>query len=116
MRRWFTKGVAGSITVGGSCLVWLASSARAGTDLWDLPPLRYSDTQATDVLAGLARDLATGKTKVEGETELERLRLVLKYLRVPEESQILVVSKPRHQNSLIRPSNPRGTLYFSMNA
>ncbi len=67
------------------------------------------------MLAGLAHDLASGKTKVEGETELERLRFVLKFLHVPEESQVLVFSKTSHQNSLIRPSNPRA-LYFSMNA
>jgi len=32
----------------------LAQSAPGDTDVWDLPPLRYSDTAATDPLSKLA--------------------------------------------------------------
>lgn len=99
------------------CLLWfmsLACCAAGAEDFWDLAPIRYSDTAPGDALAALAADLATGKTKVEGETGLERLRFVLKTLHVPEDSQVLVFSKTSHQNSLIRPDNPRA-LYFSEN-
>ncbi len=99
------------------CLLWFMSMvccAEAADDFWDLAPIRYSDTAPTDALASLAADLAAGKTKVEGETGLERLRFVLKSLQVPEDSQVLVFSKTSHQNSLIRPDNPRA-LYFSEN-
>lgn len=92
-------------------ITFLAPAVQASQDLWDLAPVLYSDTQPTDALAVVAADLASGSTKVKGETELDRLRFVLKALHVPEESQILVFSKTSHQNSLIRPDNPRALFY-----
>lgn len=112
------NGGDGIISLAMRCLFFLAiscSMTRADVDFWDLAPIRYSDTRPTDTLALLAADLSSGKRKVEGATELERLRFVLKTLDVPEESQVLVFSKTSHQNSLIQPENPRA-LYFSMNA
>jgi hypothetical protein len=93
----------------------LLQSALADSELWDLPPLRYSDSAATDSLAKLAADLASGARKIEGVTDLERLRFVLKELRVSEASQVLVFSKTSFQNALIHPQNPR-SLYFSEEA
>ena len=96
-------------------MILLVQSAPADTDVWDLPPLRYSDASATDSLAKLAADLASGVRKLEGATGLDRLRFVLKELRVPEASQVLVFSKTSFQNPLIHPQNPR-SLYFSEEA
>jgi hypothetical protein len=96
-------------------LAILVQRAPADIDVWDLPPLRYSDTKATDRVAGLADDLASGARKFDGTHGLERLRFVLKELRVPEESQVLVFSKTSFQNRLILPQNPR-SLYFSEEA
>ncbi len=93
----------------------LAQSAPGDTATWDLQPLRYSDTAATDPLSKLAADLATGARKVEGATGLDRLRFVLRELQVPEASQVLVFSKTSFQNRLIHPRNPR-SLYFSEEA
>lgn len=87
---------------------------HAQVDLWDLPPLRYSDTAATDELTQLASDWQSGKRTLQGTTELARVREILAALRVPESSQILVFSKTSKQNSLIHPGNPRA-LYFSNN-
>lgn len=96
-------------------MLTLTQSAPADTDIWDMPPLRYSDTAPTDSLSKLAADLASGVRKAEGATALDRLRFVLKELRVPEESQVLVFSKTSFQNPLINPRNPR-SLYFSDDA
>ena len=96
-------------------MILLVQSAPADTDVWDLPPLRYSDASATDSLAKLAADLASGVRKLEGATGLDRLRFVLKELRVPEASQVLVFSKTSFQNPRIHPQNPR-SLYFSEEA
>ena len=96
-------------------LLLTVGAAMASEDFWDLAPIRYSDAVSKDALVQLAADLASGKRKVEGETGLDRLRFVLKALQVPEESQVLVFSKTSHQNTLIRPDNPRA-LYFSKNA
>jgi hypothetical protein len=96
-------------------ILTLVQSAPADTDIWDLPPLRYSDTVATDPLSKLAADLASGACAIKGITGLDRLRFVLHELRVPEESQVLVFSKTSFQNPLIHPHNPR-SLYFSVEA
>ncbi len=84
----------------------------AQVDLWDLPPLRYSDTASTDRLARLAQDWQSGKKQLEGKTEVARVKEILAALQVPEGSQILVFSKTSKQNNLINPRNPRA-LYFS---
>jgi hypothetical protein len=89
--------------------------ACAATDPWEMPPMRYSETAASDVLAKMAADSADGEIHVEGKTPLEKLRFVLRLLDVPEESQILVFSKTSKQNPLISPDNPR-CLFFNENS
>ena len=93
----------------------LVRCALAEADFWDLAPIRYSDTKAEDALSRLAADLASGAKRVEGASGLERLEFVLRELKVPAESQVLVFSKTSHQNPLIHPRNPRA-LYFSEDA
>lgn len=89
--------------------------AVAESDVWDLPPLRYSETAATDAMAKLAASAPPGMVPTNGETPLGKLRFVLKLLDVPEESQILVFSKTSKQNPLINPGNPR-CLFFNENS
>ena len=86
--------------------------ACAATDVWDLPPLRYSDSPANDPLARLAASAAPGLAPATAGTPLERLHFVLGLLGVPVESQMLVFSKTSKQNSLIHPGNPR-CLFFN---
>lgn len=101
---------------GGVVGIWLGLCASAlAVDLWELPPLNYSETEATDPVATLAAGLAKGTRVVEGATPLERLRFILKLLEIPAESQILVFSKTSKQNALIRPDHPRA-IYFNENA
>lgn len=92
-----------------------AGFSAAATDAWDLPPLRYSETAATDALAKLAANAQPGMVPATGKSPLERLRFVLKLLDVPEESQILVFSKTSKQNELINPGNPR-CIFFNENS
>jgi hypothetical protein len=96
-------------------LAWAGPAARAAIDIWDMPPLRYSDTAATDPLAVLAAGSPPGMVPTDARTPLERLRFVLKLLEVPEESQVLVFSKTSKQNPLIHPGNPR-CLFFNENS
>lgn len=93
----------------------MAAGQMLAAELWELPPIRYGETEPKDAVAALARDLASGAKRLEGETELERLKFVLKVLAVPEESQVLVFSKTSHQNPRIGPRTPRA-LFFSENA
>lgn len=90
-------------------------TAPAATDLWDMPPLRYSETASTDPIANLAAELAKGERKIEGITPLDQLRFVLKHLDIPEASQMLVFSKTSKQNPLIHPGNPR-CVFFNENS
>ncbi len=91
--------------------VFRAATAEA-VEVWELEPIRYSDTAATDRIARLSADLASGREKLPEGTDLEKLRHVLGLLRIPVESQMLVFSQTSHQNALIRPENPR-CLYFN---
>jgi len=109
-----TRKAAGMLRV-FACALACCGSARAATDIWDMPPLRYSDTAATDPLAVLAAGAPHGKVPTDARTPLERLRFVLKLLDVPEESQVLVFSKTSKQITLIHPGNPR-CLFFNENS
>ncbi len=98
----FFQGIA--LTIAGIGMV------SAATDPWDLPPLRYSDTSATDAIAKLA-----GGDDIKGLTPLDKLKFVLKLLEIPDASQMLVFSKTSKQNPLIHPGNPR-CLFFNENS
>jgi hypothetical protein len=93
-------------------LLLLVLPLHAQVDAWDLPPVSYSDTPATDRVVRLAEKWEKDPASAPGGTPLERVRTILRELRVPETSQVLVFSKTSKQNGLIRPGNPRA-LYFS---
>lgn len=85
---------------------------KGQVDLWDLPPLRYSDQSPNDALSKLAADWQSGAAKLTGRTALERVQEVLRALKISATSQVLVYSKTSKQNGLIHPGNPRA-LFFS---
>ncbi len=91
----------------------LGATGRA-VDIWELPPVRYSETAASDPVSKLADEIRKGR-RIEGMAPLERLRFVLNLLDIPGESQVLVFSKTSKQNALIHPGNPRA-IYFNANA
>lgn len=97
-----------------ACLV-VVQMAMGHVDVWDLPPINYSDTPSSDPVAKWANKLGPGQTELEGKTPLEKLAFVLELLDVPVSSQSLVFSKTSKQIGLINPRNPRA-LYFSENA
>ncbi len=88
---------------------------HAATDPWDLPPIRYSETTATDAIATLQKELEANPQLLNGLSPLDRLRFILKRLDIPEESQILIFSKTSKQNPLITPTNPR-SIFFNEHA
>lgn len=99
-------------------VIWslvLAVPVGAVTDLWELPPVKYSETEATDRLAELKKALEGGEAEWPQGGGLALLRFVLKKLEVPESSQALVFSRTSLQNERIGPANPRA-LYFSPDA
>lgn len=93
----------------------LCTTLARGAELWELPPLRYADTPATDPIARLARELAAAKRQLAGATPLDRVKAVLELLEIPVSSQVLVFSKTSKQNHLITPAHPRA-VFFNENA
>lgn len=95
-------------------LLGLSVTSQGATDPWELPPVRYSETESQDPVARLAREIKEGR-RIPEMPPLERLRFVLNLLEIPEESQVLVFSKTSKQNALIHPGNPR-CLFFNENS
>jgi hypothetical protein len=87
----------------------------AATDLWDMPPIRYSETASNDPISKLAKEIESGKREIRALEPLARLHFILNLLEIPQESQILVYSKTSKQNALIHPGNPR-CVFFNENA
>lgn len=86
--------------------------AVAQRQFYELPPVSYSETEATDPMATLAKTWMAGKAGMPKGRPLEVLRSVLEQLDVPEESQVMVHSRTSLQNNLITYRNPRA-IYHS---
>lgn len=79
----------------------------------DHPAIQYSQTPATDPVARLDQQLASGKAKLEfGPDGLGYLPSLLKNLGVNVDSQIMVFSKTSFQAAKISPRAPRA-LFFN---
>ncbi|MEK0425554.1 MAG: hypothetical protein RJB11_1645 [Planctomycetota bacterium] len=81
-------------------------------DSFDLPPIRYSESKPTDPVSVLKRKLASGEVVLEHDEKYGVLPSLLKELKIPVESQVLVFSKTSLQIHKISPTNPRA-LYFN---
>ena len=81
-------------------------------DFYEQAPIHYSDTQATDPVASMVKAFENGTLNLDTSTEKAMLLDVLKRLKVPVTSQVLVYSRTSLQRDLISPATPRA-LYFS---
>jgi hypothetical protein len=81
---------------------------------YEQPPINYSATQPQDPIAGLQARLAAGEVKY-GDTDRDLLQALLRELKIPVESQVVVFSKTSLQRQRIRPDHPR-VIYFTDNA
>lgn len=94
--------------------ILLGSPVEAQRDFFELPPIRYSETESSDSLAKLASAWKKGDLPMPKGKPLDILRTVLKQLEVPEESQVMVHSRTSLQNHFITYRNPRA-IYYSDN-
>lgn len=92
------------------CGILAAGTAR-GDDL-DQPPIRYAKTQPNDAVARLQQRIDEGLVRAEFEEDHGYLRFLLRELKVPVSSQVLVFSKTSLQRNKIGPRTPRA-LYFN---
>lgn len=90
------------------------SSLCQAAEIWDLPPLNYTETKANDPFAKLMAEVEAGEKTLPKHDTRAFLLALLKALDVPVESQVLVFSKTSKQVQLISPGNPRA-IYFSDN-
>jgi hypothetical protein len=78
----------------------------------DDPAIQYGDLPVDDVIARFAKQLETGKAKLEYSNEgTGYLRSLLKNLDINIDSQVLVFSKTSFQNPKIGPATPRAIFY-----
>ncbi len=103
------------IFLGAVALATCVGAARAqSTPDFEQAPIHYSTATPVDAVARLQQRLASGDLAFAGSDQ-EVLRAVLRELRVPAESQVIVFSKTSLQRGRIRPRTPRA-LYFSDHA
>jgi hypothetical protein len=98
------------LAVGGVCLAGSFLRAQS-TDAYEQPPISYSATRPNDAIARLQTRLTSGELKFSG-SDKEIVEALLRELRIPAESQVVVFSKTSFQRDRIRPEHPRA-IYFS---
>lgn len=111
-----------SSVVGGVLILGAAASAiwmhgqiavrNQGYVPFSEPPINYRSDELSDPVAKLQQRLNDGQAKLVYEPEHGYLRSVLKELRIPIDSQMLVFSKTSFQYKKISPEHPRA-LYFN---
>ena len=90
----------------------LTCQAAAQTDEYEQAPIRYSESTPNNPASELEKRIQSGDHGLDMSSEKAFLTSVLKELKVPVESQMLVYSKTSLQNDLITPTKPRA-IYFS---
>ncbi|MFT4177372.1 MAG: hypothetical protein QM627_12045 [Luteolibacter sp.] len=78
---------------------------------YELPPILYSSRKPDDDVSRLLQRISLGEVRFSG-SDTDILRTLLRELKVPVASQIVVFSKTSMQSGLVSPENPRA-LYFS---
>jgi len=108
-RRATRRALAVALLVG-----FLGTGARpaSGADDFQRPPIDYATAPASNAVSRLQERLDAGQAHLVYEKHFGYLRSVLRELRVPESSQMLVFSKTSLQRQRIAPQTPR-SLYFN---
>jgi len=78
---------------------------------FDYPPLNYSTAPLKNDIELLKQKLESGKTKISFDKKHGYLPSILKELKIPETSQVLVFSKTSFQKELINAKAPRALYY-----
>lgn len=81
-------------------------------DLFDDEPINYIQAQPNDAITRLQKQLDAGKARLTRDNSRGYLASVLRELKVPVSSQVLVFAKTSFQRDHISPLTPRA-LYFN---
>ncbi len=87
-------------------------TAAACEDLFELPPIEYSQTQPGNRISMLATALERGETTLAFDARFGYLPALLKSLQISDQTQMLVFSKTSLQRHRISPRTPRA-IYFN---
>ncbi|MCP5540235.1 MAG: hypothetical protein H7A53_09805 [Akkermansiaceae bacterium] len=91
---------------------WFPGHTRA-EDLYEMPPINYSDTEPSDSITRLEAAMEKGEVKFRpGAPDKEFMDDLTKEMGLPASSQVLVFSKTSLQNPHINPRQPRA-IYFN---
>jgi hypothetical protein len=94
-----------------TCLLLAQISVCWGDDQFEQPPIEYSHGAPDNCVSKLQASLDNGEQQLGFKDKLGYLPAVLKALKVPVESQILVFSQTSLQRHRISPRTPRA-VYF----
>lgn len=89
----------------------LTSSVAIAQDVFEAPPINYSETAPENPVERLRTNLEAGSATLTPDDH-GQLRPLLKLLGIPESSQVLVFSKTSLQINNISPAAPRA-IYFN---
>lgn len=81
------------------------------TETYEKPPISYSETEPSNAITCLESRLIESQM-MRGKSDREIMELLLRELKIPVASQILVFSKTSLQRSRIDPRHPRA-MYFN---
>ena len=95
-------------------LTWIPFILKA-EDEYDRAPICYSETKPNDAAYDLEKLWIRGEAKLDRSSAWSIIKGLLKHLRIPEESQVMVFSKTSKQNDRISPETPR-VVYFGDDA
>ena len=108
----FIRHTSALVTVLAAALLGSNRGLAQPDELYEKPPISYSTTKPQDAVAELEAESTSALLWTGGGRLI--LQRLLKELRVPIESQVLVFSKTSFQRNAINPSRPRA-IYFSDN-
>ncbi len=99
-------------TVAAIAFLALSISPSLGQFSFESAPILYGRSQATDKVAAVAQQLASGELNWKRDSKHDYLADLLKALDIPVSSQVLVFSKTSLQLHRISPQAPRA-IYFN---
>ncbi|HLJ58054.1 MAG TPA: hypothetical protein VKT77_23650 [Chthonomonadaceae bacterium] len=77
----------------------------------DDPAIQYTHVTPNDAITGLQKGIDAGTIKLDFNSKNGYLQAVLRQLKVPASSQVLVFSKTSFQRQFIDPQSPRALYY-----
>lgn len=96
------------------CLALMANTSAVSvwaTD-FDRPPINYASAETRDAVAPLIQKIRRGEVVLDHDGQHGYLTALLRELKIPKSSQVLVFSKTSLQRQRISPKTPRA-IYFN---